>query len=74
MVKAMHNVSSEGLTGAIFGYIGGSGAAYFLGITWKTAWENLGGLLWVGFVALFTGAMGAIGAHLVKKYLLKRKK
>lgn len=69
----MNHISGEDISGAVFGFLGGAGAVHFMEITWQTAWENLGSLLWVGFVALFTGAMGAVGAHLVKKYLLKRK-
>ena len=61
------------LTGFIFGTAGGFGAVNLLGITWNTAWQNVGQLLWVGFIALFTGGMGVLGKHLVTKWL-KRKK
>ena len=70
----MNNKIAEELIGILSGITGGIGTVHFMGITWQSAWENLGGLLWVGFVSLFTGAMGAIGAHFVKKYINYRKK
>lgn len=63
----------EEAAGIIGGLLGGIGAIHFMGITWETAWSSLGHLMWVGFVALFTGAMGALGTHLVKRYIIKSK-
>lgn len=71
MTKQMGN--QEEAAGIIGGLVGGISAIHLMGITWETAWSNLGHLLWVGFVALFTGAMGALGTHLVKKYIIKNK-
>jgi xanthine/uracil permease len=56
----------------LYGNAGGAIAAWIMGITWQTAYESIGHLLWLGFAAAFTGGMGVLGKHAVNKYL-KRK-
>ncbi len=71
--RSMHNNLAEELAGIIAGILGGLGSIHLMGITWETAWADLGNILWVGFVSMFTGAMGALGAHLFKKLFIKKK-
>lgn len=63
----------DDIVGFFSGLFGGSVAAWVMGITWQNAWESAGKLLWLGFVAMFTGGMGVLGKHLIQRYL-KRKK
>jgi hypothetical protein len=63
----------DDIVGFLSGFAGGGLYAKLMGITWYTAWENLGQIIWIGFIALFSGIMGVIGKHLATKYL-KRKK
>lgn len=64
---------NDTLVGIISGILGGSIYANFADITWQTVWANAGHVLWLGFIALFSGTMGVIGKHWAQKYL-KRKK
>ena len=64
-----HN--NDGLIGFLSGITGAGFAAHLLNITWDTAWQNLGQLLWLGFIALFSGAMGVLGKHMVGKLIKK---
>lgn len=57
----------------VSGIAGGSAYLKIAGITWQDAWQNIEHLLWLGFVAMFTGAMGVIGRHLIIKYFKKKK-
>lgn len=71
-MKVMEQKYDE-LTAAISGIVGGFISIHLMGITWQTAWEYLGQLLWVGFIALFTGGMGVVGKHFVSKWLKPKK-
>ena len=68
----MHEKYDE-LTAFISGIIGGSVTIHIIGISWQDILSNVSNLLWIGFVALFTGGMGVLGKHIVTK-ILKRKK
>lgn len=56
------------------GILGGSVYMLYAGITWENAWESLGSIIWVAFVAMLTGGAGKLGSHLVTKYLNRKKK
>ena len=64
----------DDIVGFFSGLFGGSVYAFIAGITWQNAFDSLGKLLWLGFVAMFTGGMGILGKHLVQKHLLKKDK
>lgn len=68
------NYNTDDIIAAGSGLVGGLVTTVLMDITWQSAWENLGHLLWVGFVAMFTGAMGVIGKHLIDKFLKRKKK
>ena len=53
-----------GVAGAIVGVL----TSFFLGITWQIVFESVANLIWLGFVALFTGAMSVVGKRLIEKY------
>lgn len=72
MKLAMNSMNDT--VAALFGIVGGIITSLIMGITWQNAWENAGNLLWLGFVAMFTGGMGIVGKKLVEKYWDKRKK
>jgi len=63
------NERFDDLTGFLSGLIGAALAIGLMDITWNIAWENLGRLLWLGFVAGFSGAMGVLGKHLISRLL-----
>lgn len=71
-MKTAMEQNNDNLVGFISGIAGGVTYLFFAGITWVTAWENVGNILWLGFVALFSGVMGVLGKHWAGKYL-KRK-
>lgn len=55
--------------------IAGGGLYITLGkIDWQVLFNSLGSLLWLGFIALFSGAMGVLGKHLASKYLKRKNK
>lgn len=64
----------DNITGFISGIFGGIAYINFANITWETAWESIGHLLWLGFIALFTGAMGVAGKHLITKWFKRKTK
>lgn len=63
------NQRFDDLTAFLSGLVGAILAINLMDITWDIAWENLGRLLWLGFVALFSGAMGVLGKHLISKLI-----
>lgn len=65
---------ADDIVGCVSGLFGGVLYIHFAGVTWQNAFENIGKLCWVGFVAFFTGGMGILGKHVVQKYILKKKK
>lgn len=62
------------LTAFLSGIAGSLLAINLAGITWETAWANLGNLLWLGFIAMFSGAMGVLGKHLINKLMRRKSK
>lgn len=59
---------------AFFSGVTGAGIySAILGITWTDVVHSAGQILWLGFVAMFTGGMGVLGKHWVTKLLKKRK-
>ena len=72
-MKAMGQKYDD-LTGFISGLAGTTLAINLAGITWQSAWESFGQILWLGFIALFSGGMGVLGKHLITKYLNRKKK
>jgi hypothetical protein len=57
----------------ISGLGGSSIYAWVCGITWESAWDSTAKLLWIGIVALFSGAMGVLGKHLMGKLFKKKR-
>ena len=53
----------------ISGIIGSILAINLAQITWDGIWSNIANLLWLGTIALFSGAMGVIGKKLVGKIM-----
>jgi len=72
-MKAMEQKYDD-LTGFISGLAGTTLAINLAGITWQSAWESFWQILWLGFIALFSGGMGVLGKHLITKYLNRKKK
>ena len=72
----MHQKYDE-LTGFLAGLVGGGLTIHLMDITWKDIFNNAGQLVWVGFVALFTGLMGVLGKHvassIIKRYKNRKK-
>jgi hypothetical protein len=64
----------DDIVGLVFGIAGGGIYAKLMGITWQFAWQSLGHIIWIGFIAVFSGAMGVIGKHLATKYLKLKKR
>lgn len=59
----------------IIGFISGLfGGGIYLAINWQRVWDGVGNLLWLGVIAMFSGAMGILGKHLASKYLKRKKK
>lgn len=69
----MTNITWEQISGVVWGLIGGRIGMYIMGITWDRLLSEGGHVLWLGFIAFFTGAMGALGTHLAKKYIINKK-
>lgn len=77
-IKILMHEKYDEITAFISGLIGGVATIHIMDITWNDVWNNAGQLIWVGFVALFTGGMGVLGKHLVtlliKRYKTKKQK
>lgn len=62
--------------------VGGIGAAVgliatnLLGVTWQTFSDSVTHLVWVGFIAFFSGIMSVLGKKAIEKFMdkMKRKK
>ena len=70
----MEHSKWDNTIGFFSGIFGGSMYVKFAGITWQSAWESMGHVLWLGFIALLSGAMGVLGKHLAQKYLKRKTK
>jgi len=66
----------DAITAFFSGIIGSALAIHFelAQINWASIFENAGHMIWLGFVALFSGGMGVLGKHLITKYLNRKKK
>jgi hypothetical protein len=73
-MKAEMRHPIDDIIGAISGLFGGSLYLWFAGINWHTIYENAGKMVWLGFIAFISGAMGILGKHLMDKYLKRKKK
>lgn len=65
----MEHKDFETTIGFVSGVAGFLLAINLAQITWDGIWSNIANLLWLGTIALFSGAMGVIGKILVGKIM-----
>jgi len=73
-MKAIMKHPIDDIIAFVSGTFGGSLYMVIAGITWQSFFDSALQMLWVGFVAAFTGAMGVVGKHMIGKYINKKKK